>query len=195
MRRFAIAIVAATLLIGLAGGVARAATSASPSPGGDKVVLRIGTLQEVASTRSPAINIHVPTRSITSTTTCWSATLRTGTSGRRSPTAGRCRDDGLTWTFKIHPGHHAGRTASRSPPSDVAFTFNYIIDNELSAFTDGYPLTSRRPWPSTTRRSSSTCSKPKANMLRHVDPDPARAHLVRRCRGKRPPTRSRTSRR
>jgi ABC-type transport system substrate-binding protein len=47
MRRFVLAIIAATLLIGLAGGVARAATSASPSPGGDKVVLRIGMLQPV----------------------------------------------------------------------------------------------------------------------------------------------------
>ncbi len=47
MRRFVIATILLTLLIGLAGGVARADTSASPSPGAEKLVFRVGQTQEV----------------------------------------------------------------------------------------------------------------------------------------------------
>ncbi len=43
-------------------------------------------------------------------------------------------DDGLTWTFKIHPGIkcHDGEPLTAR---DVAFTYMYVIDNELAAYT------------------------------------------------------------
>ena len=40
----------------------------------------------------------------------------------------------MTWTFKIRQGMkwQDGKPATAR---DVAFTFNYIIDNEMAAFT------------------------------------------------------------
>jgi peptide/nickel transport system substrate-binding protein len=42
--------------------------------------------------------------------------------------------DGLTWTFKIHPGMK-WQDGQPVTANDVAFTYNYIIDNELTAYT------------------------------------------------------------
>ena len=52
-------------------------------------------------------------------------------------------DDGLTWTFKIHPGM-TWQDGEPLTASDVAFTFNYIIDNELSAYTSSTVNIKRR---------------------------------------------------
>ena len=62
-----------------------------------------------------------------------------------------------------------GRTASRSPPRDVAFTFNYIVDNELlnlSTYTNG--ITGAEVIDDTHVKVFT--SAPKANMLRMVVP-------------------------
>jgi peptide/nickel transport system substrate-binding protein len=134
MRRFAIAIVTATLLIGLAGGVARAATSASPSPGGEKLVLRVGMLQDVDS-----INPFAGTTVSAYEMMHMNYDMLTGyaPNGDVRPEIAdswEVSDDGLTWTFKIHPGI-TWQDGEPLTASDVAFTYNYIIDNELAAFT------------------------------------------------------------
>ena len=130
MRRFAIAIVTATLLIGLAGGVARAATSSSPSPGGEKLVFRVGTMQDIDSL-NPFAGVTVAAYEMFHL----NYDMLTGyaPNGDVRPEIAdswEASDDGLTWTFKIHPGitWHGGEPLTAS---DVAFTFNYIIDDGL----------------------------------------------------------------
>ena len=44
--------------------------------------------------------------------------------------------DGLTWTFKIRPGMK-WQDGQPATAHDAAFTFDYILENDLSAFT-GY---------------------------------------------------------
>jgi peptide/nickel transport system substrate-binding protein len=71
--------------------------------------------------------------------------------------------DGKTWTFTIRSGvtWQDGRPLTAS---DVAFTYNYIIDNDLSnftAYTEG--ITRAVAVDDTTVRFD--CSEPKANML------------------------------
>ena len=72
--------------------------------------------------------------------------------------------DGKTWTFTLRPGVK-WQDGKPFTARDVAFTYNYIIDNDLTAFTsytnnidsaeavDPYTVVIH-------------CSKPKANMLR-----------------------------
>jgi len=134
MRRFVLAIIVATLLIGLAGGVARAATSASPSPGGDKVILRVGSLQPVDNlnpfagvTVAAYEMFHLNYDMLTGYAPDGSVRPEIADSWETSA-------DGLTWTFKIHPGMK-WQDGEPLTASDVAFTFNYIIDNQLSAYT------------------------------------------------------------
>ena len=71
--------------------------------------------------------------------------------------------DGLTWTFKIRPGM-SWQDGEPATARDAAFTFNYILDNQLAAFT-GY-LTSVK---TVTATDDTTLvielSKPKADIL------------------------------
>jgi len=134
MRRFVIATILLTLLIGLAGGVARAATSASPSPGGEKLVFRVGQMQEVDN-----LNPFIGQSSITYEIFSLNYDYLVGSAPNGDPRpeiadSWTVSDDGLTWTFKIHPGikWHDGQPLTAK---DVAFTYNYVIDNKLSAFT------------------------------------------------------------
>ncbi len=134
MRRFAVAIIAATLLIGLAAGVARAATSASPSPSGEKIILRIGTLQDIDSL-NPFAGVTVAAYEMFHL----NYDMLTGyaPNGDVRPEIADSWEtsaDGLTWTFKIHPGI-TWQDGEPLTAKDVAFTYNYIIDNELSAYT------------------------------------------------------------
>ena len=98
----ALAIVAAC---GLAWGVATAArASSSPSPGAEKVVLRVGTLQDIDSlnpfagvTVAAYEMFHLNYDMLTGYAPDGSVRPEIADSWTTSP-------DGLTWTFKIHPG-------------------------------------------------------------------------------------------
>jgi len=72
--------------------------------------------------------------------------------------------DGKVWTFHLRTGV-TWQDGSRFTARDVAFTYTYIIDNQMEAFSS---LTTYIDewWPWTTQPWSSRCSKPKANMLR-----------------------------
>ena len=134
MRRFVIATVLLTLLIGLAGGVARAATSASPSPGAEKLVFRVGQMQDVDN-----LNPFIGQSSITYEIFHLNYPYLVGSAPNGDPRpeiadSWAVSDDGLTWTFKIHPGIK-WQDGEPLTASDVAFTYNYVIDNELEAFT------------------------------------------------------------
>jgi len=164
MRRFVLAIIAATLLIGLAGGVARAATSASPSPGGDKVILRVGTLQDIDSlnpfagvTVAAYEMFHLNYDMLTGYAADGSVRPEIADSWETSA-------DGLTWTFKIHPGM-TWQDGEPLTASDVAFTYNYIIDNELSAYTSS-TVSIKNAEAVDDSTVVFHLSKPKATMLR-----------------------------
>ena len=134
MRRFVIATILLTLLIGLTGGVARAATSASPSPGAEKLVFRVGQTQEVDN-----LNPFIGQSSITYEIFSLNYDYLVGTAPNGDPRPGladswEVSDDGLTWTFKIHPGIK-WQDGEPLTARDVAFTYMYVIDNELQAFT------------------------------------------------------------
>jgi len=134
MRRFVVASILLTLLIGLAGGVARAATSASPSPGAEKLVLRVGDTQEVDNL-NPFIGQSSITYEIFSLN--YNYLVGTAPNGDVRPEIAdswEVSDDGLTWTFKIHPGAK-WQDGEPLTAKDVAFTYMYVIDNDLSAFT------------------------------------------------------------
>jgi len=134
MRRFVIATTLLTLLIGLVGGVARAATGASPSPGAEKLVFRVGNTQEVDNL-NPFIGQSLITTEILHLN--YNYLMGYAPNGDPRPELAdswEVSDDGLTWTFKIHPGikWHDGEPLTAK---DVAFTYMYVIDNELQAFT------------------------------------------------------------
>ncbi len=120
---------------GLAWGIATAATaSSSPSPGAEKVVLRVGTLQDIDSlnpfagvTVAAYEMFHLNYDMLTGYAPDGSVRPEIADSWETSP-------DGLTWTFKIHPGMK-WQDGEPVTAADVAFTYNYIIDNELSAYT------------------------------------------------------------
>jgi len=71
--------------------------------------------------------------------------------------------DGLTWTFKIRPGMKwtDGQPATAR---DVAFTFNYIIKNNLTNFTSYLTFVTKVTAPDDTT-AVFECSKPKADIL------------------------------
>ena len=87
----------------------------------------------------------------------------------------------------------AGRRAAHGP--DVAFTYNYIIKNQLANFTDHDRHRQDATAPDDTTVVI-TCSQPKANMLAIVGADPAAAHLGHvsaQGRGQQLPERRRSS--
>jgi len=165
VRRFAIAIIGATLLIGLAGGVARAATSPSASPDGGKVVLRIGTTQDVD-------NLNPFTGYSTSAYEVFHLNYDLLVGYRASDGAPQAEladswtstPDGLEWTFKIHPGIK-WQDGVPLTAKDVAFTYNYIIQNQLAAYTS-YTNNIKKAVAVDDATVKFILTKPKANMLR-----------------------------
>jgi peptide/nickel transport system substrate-binding protein len=132
---FATLALATLVACGLAWGVATAATaSSSPSPAAEKVVLRVGTLQDIDSlnpfagvTVAAYEMFHLNYDMLTGYAPDGTVRPEIADSWTTSP-------DGLTWTFKIHPGMK-WQDGQPVTANDVAFTYNYIIDNELAAYT------------------------------------------------------------
>ena len=71
--------------------------------------------------------------------------------------------DGKTWTFKIRPGM-TWQDGQPATARDVAFTFNYIIKNNLSNFTSYTTLIKDVTAPNATT-AVFHCSQPKADIL------------------------------
>ena len=111
-----------------------AGASSSPSPDAEKLVLRVGTLQDIDSlnpfagvTVAAYEMFHLNYDMLTGYAPDGSVRPEIADSWETS-------DDGLTWTFKIHPGM-TWQDGEPVTANDVAFTYNYIIDNELTAYT------------------------------------------------------------
>jgi len=164
--RFIILVLAALLVAGLAWGIGSAAASSpSPSPSGAKVVLRIGTTQDVD-------NLNPFTGYSTSAYEVFHLNYDLLVGYRASDGAPQpeladswsSTPDGLEWTFKLHPGV-TWQDGVALTAKDVAFTYNYIIQNELAAYTS-YTNNIDKAVAVDDTTVKFILTKPKANMLR-----------------------------
>ncbi len=171
-------ILLAALAVSLIAGLATAAAEESPSPAASpdagKVIYRCGWTRD-ADTLNPFLGYVAPSYEI------WYLTYDSligydpktlspmkGEGSTGLATDWTTSEDGLTWTFTLRQN----ATWDDGEPltaEDVAFTYNYIIQNEMENFTaytnlieeatviDDYTVEFR-------------CSKPKPDMIRHWVP-------------------------
>lgn len=161
---FAAAAAAALAVMG--GLISSRVTAASPSPTSDKVVLKIGFM-EPPDNMNPFIG--------------WSDIVyefyyleyqrlggRNVETMQPAPGEGAFKSwevspDGLTWTFHLNEGltWHDGVPVTAE---DVAFTYHYVMDNDISMFTAATDLIKKAVVvdPSTVKL---ICTQPKANLL------------------------------
>jgi peptide/nickel transport system substrate-binding protein len=168
-RRFALLAVVALLTGGLVWGLATAfASSGSPSPSSASVTLRIGWTEE-PDNLNPFIGYQNETYEI------WALNydLLFGYGDRNQPTLdlasqfptkanGGISADGLTWTIKIRSGIK-WQDGVPLTADDVAFTFEYIVKNQMANFTNStFGIKSATALDPTTVRI--VCSRPKADL-------------------------------
>jgi peptide/nickel transport system substrate-binding protein len=165
--RVAVVLAFACLAAGLAWGLSAAAaasTCPTPSGGPDKVILRIGWTRE-PDNLNPFVGVSASCYEI------WhlqydllngydAATLMPKPEFAESWSHSA---DGLTWTFKIRPGM-TWQDGTPATARDVAFTFNYVIDNQMASFM-GYTEGIEKVEAPDDTTAVFTCSRPKANML------------------------------
>jgi peptide/nickel transport system substrate-binding protein len=164
------AIILALVLLGAAVlAVAGSALAESPSPAAGKTTLRIGWLTE-PDNLNPFVGYQGTSYMI------WKLNydLLVGFDDKtldprpELATEWSVSDDGTDWTFKIREGA-TWQDGEPVTARDVAFTFNYIRDNELlnlATYTDG--ILDTVAVDDTTLKI--TTDGPKANMLRTVVP-------------------------
>ena len=154
---------------------ARSTLAADPSawPDAGKVVLRVGWTND-PDNLNPFIGAE------TSSYEIWQLNydFLTGYSLDLQPTPDLAEFVGdlagrQDWTFHLREGVK-WQDGERSHAGDVAFTYNYIVDNEMGAFSS---LTNyiEEAVAVDDLTVEIRCSKPKANMLRSWIPDPARS--------------------
>jgi len=159
--------VLACLAAGLVGGLSAAmADSRSPSPSGGqaKIILHIGWTRE-PDNLNPFVGYSATDYEIWHLqydllTGYYPATLQPrpefATSWSHSP-------NGLVWTFTIRPGMK-WQDGAPATAHDVAFTFNYVIKNQMASFT-GYTDGIEKVVAPNDTTAVFYCSRPKANML------------------------------
>jgi len=164
---------AALLLAGLGGGLAQAlageAASPSPSAAADKVTLRVGWVNEpdnlnpfIGYSTSSYLVYHLNYDQLTGYK-----------AGNVSPDADLAQSwttspDGKTWTFKLRSGVN-WQDGVPFTSADVVFTYNYIIKNQVAAFTS-YTTGITKVEAVDDLTVKFTTAKPKANMLGMVVP-------------------------
>jgi peptide/nickel transport system substrate-binding protein len=163
--RLGLLVLAAVLAAGLVWGITTAAgASSSPSPDSGKVILRVGNTQDVDSL-NPFIGYSVPAYEVYHL----NYDMLTGykPNGDVAPEIAdswSSTPDFLTWTFKIHPGIK-WQDGVALTARDVAFTYNYIIQNDLSAYST-YTVNMKKAVAVDDTTVKFYLSKPKANILR-----------------------------
>ncbi len=142
---------------------------ASPSAAEDKLILRVGWTTDPDSL-NPFVGIETSSYELFGLNydylTSWdAATLETRPGLAESWTTS---DDGKEWTFNLRQGvtWHDGEAFTAD---DVAFTFNYIMDNELGMFL-GFTTSIETVTAVDDHTVKFVCSQPKANMLSLVIP-------------------------
>jgi peptide/nickel transport system substrate-binding protein len=165
LRRVAF-VVALVLGIGLLAGLASAlASDSSPTPSGDqKVVLQFGWFENIDSLNPfigyAAVAYAVYYENYDTLVNYDAKTLQ--------PIPGIAESwehssDGKTWTFHIR---HGVKWQDGQPLTarDVAFTFNYVVDNDMGAFTT-YTNALKHTTAIDDYTVQMECSKPKAGIL------------------------------
>ncbi len=165
--RGAIGLACVCLAAGLAWGLSAAvaaATSPTPSGAPDKVILRLGWTRE-PDNLNPFVGVSA---------SCYEAwhlqydLLNGYDAASLTPKPEFAESwshtpDGLMWTFQIRPGM-TWQDGVPATAHDVAFTFNYIIANQMASFT-GYTEGIEKVEATDDVTVVFTCSRPKANML------------------------------
>ena len=158
-----ITVIVLLTLVAACAGMVSAATSSSPSPAGEKVTLRLGWSE------SP-LNLN-PFIGYSNSYEIWLLNYDTlvavGADGLPSKETGLAEDwtlsaDQKEWTFKIREGV-TWQDGEPLTARDVAWTFNTIIENELSLAIYLKDVEEAVAVDDTTLKV--TCSEPKANML------------------------------
>jgi peptide/nickel transport system substrate-binding protein len=165
--RLLAAVIVALLALGLLWGIAGAmASSESPAADGGKTILRLGWTND-PDNLNPFIGYESSSYEI------WAINYEllvgfrakdfANVPGAGLATAWETSPDGKVWTFTITDKSkwHDGEPLTAS---DVAFTFNYCIENEMGMFLDYLTFIEKVEAPDATHVVF-TCSKPKANML------------------------------
>jgi peptide/nickel transport system substrate-binding protein len=152
------------LVAALAGGVGSAlAESESPSPGAGATTLRIGWVEDVDNL-NPFIG-YGSSYEIYSLNYDFLVGFDSEDGSPRPEIAEswETSDDGKVWTFHIREGV-TWQDGEPLTAEDVAFTYNFIIENEFSAYITETTLIERAEVVDeyTVRM---ICSEPKANML------------------------------
>ncbi len=166
----ALVLAAALLLAGVAALVGPGVVGAEPSPSADAdVTLRIGW-QDEPDNLNPFIGIYGESYMMWHLNYDFLVGFDPETLEPRPEVAEswETSDDGKTWAFTIRQGMkwHDGRPVTAN---DVAFTFNYIIDNKLDAFSD-YMTFVETVEATDDTHVVVTCSRPKAGMLQMLVP-------------------------
>jgi peptide/nickel transport system substrate-binding protein len=171
-------LVAAVAVLGLAWAMeAAGAESASPAAGSadaGKVVYKVGwngepdNINPFVGYTSPAFEIwYLTYDSLVGYDPATLSPMK-GEESTGLATDWTASDDGLTWTFTIRSGAtwHDGEPLTAK---DVAFTYNYIIQNDMENWTAYTNLIE-----TATATDDTTvvfeCSKPKPDMIRHYVP-------------------------
>ena len=154
----------------LAGGVvwgtgSAVASSPSPSPGAAKVVLRIGTTQDVDNL-NPFMGYSTTAYEVYHLNYDLLVGYRASDGAPQPELADSWSSspDGLEWTFKLHPGV-TWQDGQPLTAKDVAFTYNYIIDNQLAAYTS-YTTNIKKAVAVDDTTVKFILTKPKSDMLR-----------------------------
>ena len=158
----AIVLIVLLFLVGLA--VAPGASASSPSAGGEGTSFRVGWLLE-PDNLNPFLGLLGQDYEIWHLNYDLLVGFDTETLSPRPEiaTSWSVSEDGNTWTFKIREGV-MWQDGEPLTASDVAFTFNYIVDNNLlnlAIYTGG--ITGATAIDDTTVEITS--DKPKSNML------------------------------
>ena len=165
--RLLVTLVVGLLAIGLLWGIAGAmASSESPAADGGKTILRLGWTND-PDNLNPFIGYESSSYEIWAINyellVGFRASDFANVPGAGLATAWETSADGKVWTFTI-TDKSKWQDGEPLTASDVAFTFNYCIDNELGMFIDYVKFIDKVEAPDDTHVVF-TCSKPKANML------------------------------
>ena len=148
----------------LAFGLAGAAAASSPSAAPDKVTYRVGTLESV-ETLNPFLGYTV----VDGVVYHLNYDYLTGYDPVKLEPRPEFAEswshstDGTTWTFKIRPGM-TWQDGEPATARDVAFTFNYIIKNQLAVYMFSMSSIVKVTAPDDTT-AVFQCSAPKADIL------------------------------
>jgi peptide/nickel transport system substrate-binding protein len=155
----------ACLAAGLVWGLTAAmAASPSPSPSSGKVILRIGWTRE-PDNLNPFVGYSASDYEV------WHLQydLLTGYDAKTWQPKPELAEswthtaDGLTWDFKIRQGA-TWQDGVPVTARDVAFTYNYVIKNQMSSFT-GYTEGIKKVVAVDDATARFICTRPKANIL------------------------------